>query len=177
MNAEIVTIVHTEEGLTIHASEEIGGRKSYPNTSQSAVEKLVMKIHTAVKGISSYKSVYIGLNEIDHYDSCNEFEVPCASIRKGQRKAEDRSYMSNDIPKGWDMDVQVCFDSVQKIANPLKKALDALGVRVDVKEVQRMLKKNKGRAYINGKTTSSGMWNQYTSTTYSVDADDNRYEW
>ena len=150
-----ITIRSTDKALTIISEQSDGSRKDYPNRLQSGVETQVKRIHEKCKGAANYIGASIHLEEIDWYDSCDSYTVPGASMMKGDRKVRNNSYESNDIPKGFDEHITIKYKATTRNARPIGDALDALGVRVDVKEVQKMLKKNNGEAYIcGGKVTS-----------------------
>ena len=146
-----ITIQSNDNGLRITSEQSDGSRKDYPNRLQSGVEKQVKRIHEACKGAANYIGTSIHLEEIDWYDSCDSYTVPGASMMKGDRKVSNDSYESNDIPKGFDEHITIKYKATTRNARPIGDALKALDVRgVDVKEIQKMLKKNNGTAYICG---------------------------
>ena len=150
-----ITITSTAQSLTIRSEQSDGSRKDYPNRTQKGVEKQVKQIHETCKGASNYLGASIHLEEVDWYESCDSFKVPGASMMKGDRKVSDDSYYSNDIPKGFDEHITIKYKPTARTARPLTDALKALNVRVDVKDIQKMLKKTGGRAYVcGGKVTS-----------------------
>jgi hypothetical protein len=98
-----IAIIHTEKSLTI-AHTEYEGRKSRPNLRQKSAEEMVQKVHDAVKKISSYLGTHLGLDPIDYYDEgYDHYEVPGASIKKGERKAKNalgKDFHSQDLGEG-----------------------------------------------------------------------------
>ena len=150
-----ITIRSNDKSLTIISEQSDGSRKDYPNRFQSGVEKQVKQIHEACKGAANYIGTSIHLEEVDWYESCDSYTVPGASMMKGDRKVSNDSYESNNIPKGFDVHICIKHKATTRNARPIGDALRALNVSVDVKEVQKMLKKNNGVAYIcGGKVTS-----------------------
>ena len=151
-----ITIRSNDKALTISSEQDLGGRKDYPPIHQKAVERQVKAIHETCKDAANYLGTSLYLEEIDYYEAVDSFQVPAASMRKGDRKVRDNSDYSNTIPKGWDEHITIKYKATTRNARPLGDALKALNVRgVDVKDIQKMLKKNNGIAYIcGGKVTS-----------------------
>lgn len=151
-----ITIRSTDKSLTISSQEDIGGRKSYPSCSQKSVERQVKSIHETCKDAANYLGTTLYLDEIDYYEAVDSFQVPRASMRKGDRKVRDESDYSNTIPKDWEEHIIIKYKATTRNARPLGDALKALNVRgVDVKDIQKMLKKNNGFAYICGGKVSA----------------------
>lgn len=150
-----ITIQSNDNGLRISSEQSDGSRKDYPNRLQSGVEKQVKRIHEACKGASNYIGTSLHLEEVDWYESCDSYRVPGASMMKGDRKVTDDSYYSNDIPKGFEEHITIKYKPTTRNARPIEDALKALSVNADVKEVQKMLKKNNGVAYIVGNKVTS----------------------
>jgi hypothetical protein len=146
---DTVEIKQTEKFITISSEEDIGGRASSPSRSQKGVEQDVKAMHTSCKKSSLFTGCRISYEAIDWYDSCDSFLVPGARMGKSDRKPQDESDYSNDTPKAWNEHKSIQFNATVRNASPIELGLRALGVRADVKAVQKMLKKNNGYAYIN----------------------------
>ena len=159
MQHDTIKIRSNDKVLVISANTEIGGRKDFPNITQKSAEKKVKDIHDICKGAANYVGTYLQLDEIDCYDSVDSFQVPSASISKGDRKVSDDSSYSNTLPKGWVQCITIRHKATIRNARPLEDALKALGVRgIDVKDIQKMLKKNGGVAYIAKEEIEPDKW-------------------
>ena len=159
MNHDTIKIRSNDQVLVISANTEIGGRKDFPNITQKTAESIVKKIHDLCKGAANYVGTDLQLDEIDWYESVDSFQVPCASISKGDRKVSDDSDHSNTLPKGWEQCITIRHKSTIRNARPLEDAMKALGVYgIDVKDIQKMLKKNNGVAYIAKEEIEPDRW-------------------
>jgi len=159
MKHDSIKIRSTENVLIISANTDIGGRKDFPTITQKTAEKRVKDIHDICKGAANYQGTSLQLEEIDWYDSVDSFQVPCASISKGDRKVSDDSEYSNTLPKGWEQFITIRHKATIRNARPLEDAMKALGVYgIDVKDIQKMLKKNNGVAYIAKEEIEPDRW-------------------
>ena len=154
-----VTIKQTEKYITISSEEDIGGRAEAPSRSQRGVELAVKEMHTIGKKSSLFNGCRISYESIDWYDSCDSFQVPGARMGKSDRTPRDESDYSNDTPKAWNEHKSIQFNASPRNATPIQLGLKALGIRgIDVKDVQKMLKKNNGIAYIGREEIEPDRW-------------------
>jgi hypothetical protein len=153
---DTILIKQSETFITIRTEEDIGGRGSAPSRSQKGVEAEAKRMHTICKKSSLFNGCKIGYSPIDWYDSCDSFQVPGARMGKSDRKVRDTSHYENDTPKAWEEIKSVQFNASVRNASPIQLGMQALGIRADIKEIQKMLKKNNGIAYVNenGKVTA-----------------------
>ena len=150
---KLITIENTSDYLMVTCMQEDQSWKSTPCLSQKGAEQRVTEVHNACKGAATYKRTHLFLDTVDWYDSCDSFTVPGASMAKGARKATDRSWESNDIPKGFEINIAVRYQATSRTARPLKDSLTAFGILATpstIKEIQKALKKTKEIYIYNG---------------------------
>jgi hypothetical protein len=154
-----IRISQNDKVITLVTELDIGGRGSSPSRSQSYVEREVKSIHTTCKASSLFLGCQMYYSAIDWYDSCDGFDVPSAKMVKGDRKVTDNSEYCNDTPKSWDEVKHIQFKSTTRNASPIELGLKALGIPTSlVSDVQKMLKKNNGVAYISPKPIAFDKW-------------------
>jgi len=162
-----IAINHTEKSLTI-AHTEYEGRKSRPNLRQKSAEEMVQKVHDSVKKISSYLGTHLVLDPIDYYDEgYDHYEVPGASIKKGERKAKNASWEKTSIPKTWEKELRVTFGEVTQITKPIVESVKAMGYTLsdaNVKAIKALLAE-KTPAFVNITENNSFSYHSFRSST------------
>ncbi len=166
-----IAIRHTEKGLTIRLTDS-EGHKSRPEMRQKTAEEKVQKVHDAVKKISSYVGTSIGLDPIDYYDEgYDHYDVPGASIKKGERKAKNTSWEKTSIPKCWERTLLVSFGAVTQYTKPIVESVKAMGytlTEAHMKAIKALLSKNK-QAFVNITENTSYSYRSFsTSVTLEV---------
>lgn len=108
-------------------------------------ERIAKSLESTWKSIKTTKKLLmsVGFFEIDWYDSCDSYDVPSFSIKKGLKKTRIEKHYSNSIPKDWGVDVYFRLkDTTTKtpILEVVKKVLSNHFSSTDEKTLTKMLK-------------------------------------
>jgi hypothetical protein len=156
---DVIKFTQNEKGLFFQTIENQGGRADIPRYSQKTQEKEVTKIHQICKGSSLYLASFIDYQGIDWYESCDSFEVPSAKYVKGSRRVTNTSDTSNDTPKAWLEMRRIHFKFSQRNKKQIELCLKASGISIELaKDVQKMIKRNDGVAYISEEYLGMNQW-------------------